>query len=207
MPSLSWPTRRRPVWCTDRHTRFIELGHPFQLARRSMCIGRDRYGPDPAAAIDGRTGAGVPMILCISAPPLRLKNPFIRSIASEHKPSTPAMAAAINRRSIKERKLSVLHAIDEGLPASQQQLLLTDQSQRGGDTADPTVPSESVTLLGSQQHRDVYHTPVCGEHLLTARVKEMTLSAAGTPVPEGARVGTRGLPHGIVAHPLKPGSG
>jgi hypothetical protein len=113
---------------------FIELGHPFQLARRSMCIERDRYGPDSAAAIDGRTGAGVPMILCIAAPPLRLKNPFIRSIPSEHTTSTPAIAAAINRRSIKERKLSVLRAIDEGLPASKQQLLLTDQSQRGGGT-------------------------------------------------------------------------
>jgi hypothetical protein len=73
-------------------------------------------GPDSAPAIDGRTGAGVPMILCIPAPPLCLKNPFIRSIASEHKPSTPAIAAAINRRSIKERKLSVLRAIDEGSP-------------------------------------------------------------------------------------------
>jgi hypothetical protein len=105
------------------------------------------------------------MILCIPAPPPRVKNPVIRSIASEHKLSTPAIAAAINRRSIKERNLSVSRAIDEGLPASKQQLLLTDQSQRGGDTADPTGPSESGTLPGSQQGRDVDHTPVCGEHL------------------------------------------
>jgi hypothetical protein len=57
-------------------------------------------------------GAGVPMISCMFAPSLNLKNPFIRSIASEHKLSAPAIAAAINRRSIKGSKLTVLRAIE-----------------------------------------------------------------------------------------------
>ena len=52
------------------------------------------------------------------APSLSLKNPLIRSILSEHRLSTPAIAAAINRRTIKGSKLTVLRAIDEGLPTS-----------------------------------------------------------------------------------------
>jgi hypothetical protein len=54
------------------------------------------------------------MILCVPS----WKNPFVRSIASEHKLSTPAIAAAINRRSIKGSKLTVLRAIDVGLSTS-----------------------------------------------------------------------------------------
>jgi hypothetical protein len=59
------------------------------------------------------------MMLYAPAPSLSLKNPFVRSIASEHKLSTPARAAAINRRSIKGSKLTVLRAIEGQAPHRQ----------------------------------------------------------------------------------------
>ena len=60
----------------------------------------------------------MPMISCVPAPSLCLKNLFVRSIASEHKLSIPAIAAATNRRSIKGSKLLLLRTIDAGLPTS-----------------------------------------------------------------------------------------